>query len=234
MSRNVDKANSLLVKYQEAQAEEKTGYKDYSRYKRPTNVSKVQSLQEALEWRKQLMHEFKDKSSRMYNPWLNDSQLIELNDELNELLREKSKWDWHISNRLGDTKPTRSKNGIVGGKLIMGKRYFGRALELPSVKEMIKNQDQALKEKKADNNLVDMKLIPKDKRSLYFTGTTNDKAQQNGWNNYMEQFTETMEHEIDNETLPFDDDIPVPSLEDMEKWLVARRKQKLLEQIEFD
>ena len=39
MSRNIDKANSTLAKYQEQQANEGGGYKDYSRYKRPKPVS---------------------------------------------------------------------------------------------------------------------------------------------------------------------------------------------------
>lgn len=62
MSRNVDKANSVLVRFQEQQAESAGGYKDYSRYQRPRNVSKVKSIKEANEWKRQVSKEIKQKA----------------------------------------------------------------------------------------------------------------------------------------------------------------------------
>lgn len=88
----MDKANSVLVRFQEQQAESSTGYKDYSRYKRPKNVSKIKSIKEANEWKRQVSKEIQQKSTRIYDPSLNEIQITELNDELNDPIHLPT-WD---------------------------------------------------------------------------------------------------------------------------------------------
>ncbi|CCH59054.1 hypothetical protein TBLA_0B02120 [Henningerozyma blattae CBS 6284] len=109
MSRNIDKANSILATYQEQQAEKNTGYKDYSRFKRPKNVNKINSIEESNQWKNQVVREIKQKIDRMYDLTLNDTQLLEINDEINELIIELNKWNYHITNHLLKKKSNQKK-----------------------------------------------------------------------------------------------------------------------------
>ena len=159
MSRNIDKSNSTLAKLQEFKAGE-AGYKDYSRYKRPTKPNYVKSLFEAQQWRNQLLNEFKNKNTRIFDPSLNELQVRELNDDLNDLIQEKKRWDWHIKTNLNGPDDRRNANNklFVGGKIVLGKRYFGRAKELPEIQTQLKNAE-TLKKSRV-NNLVDVRCIP--------------------------------------------------------------------------
>ena len=237
MSRNVDKANSVLVRYQELQAEEAGGYKDYSRYKRPTKVSSVRTLKEAQEWKKQLVGEIKSKTSRIYDPSLNDVQLTELNDELNELFKENTQWDWHISNRLGGGKWNKAKGQLVGGQILFGKRYFGRAMELPEAKELLRKEKEQQQERLSNANLVDTKRIPKNKNSLYYKGAARSTREQQELQAYMSRETAVLQefHDIDPQEIEGINEPPfeVPTLKEVETWLVERRKRKLLEQLDL-
>ncbi|AQZ10588.1 ISY1 (YJR050W) [Zygosaccharomyces parabailii] len=225
MSRNVDKANSVLVRYQELQAEEKGGYKDFSRYKRPKKVGSVRSIKEALEWRKQVVKELADKITNIYDPSLNDVQIEELNDRLNELYKEKDRWDWHITRVLHGTRPRR--DNIVSGKIIKGKRYFGRAVELPQVKLLLK---QELESRKKHKSLVDIKLIEKERNTNY--DETSRPSQElmefeTTWTPLLRKHYNKVSGRIS-----LDSDSP-PDIKDMERWLVERRKQKLLKELQL-
>lgn len=225
MSRNVDKANSVLVRYQELQAEEKGGYKDFLRYKRPKKVGSVRSLKEALEWRKQVVRELADKITNIYDPSLNDLQIEDLNDGLNDLYKEKDRWDWHITRVLGGSRPRR--DDIVSGKVIQGKRYFGRALELPQVKELLK-QEQELRKK--HRSLVDTQLISKDKNQAYY-GTLKPSPELKEFESTWTPLLRTHYNKVSgNETL---DPGTVPDIKDMERWLVDQRRKKLLKELQL-
>ncbi|SCU86212.1 LAME_0D04984g1_1 [Lachancea meyersii CBS 8951] len=138
MSRNVDKANSVLVRFQELEAEKSGGYKDYSRFKRPTSITSIKDSQEAQQWRRQVIQDINSKLTRMHDPSLNEIQLRELNDELNNLFSEKSRWERHIRNALKGPDFTRDKTFKFTGTMLKGRRYFGRALELSEVQELAK------------------------------------------------------------------------------------------------
>ncbi|CUS21397.1 LAQU0S03e01684g1_1 [Lachancea quebecensis] len=139
MSRNVDKANSVLVRFQELEAEKNGGYKDYSRFKRPTRVGSVSKLQEAQQWRRQVVSDINTKLTRMHDPSLNELQLRELNTELNDLFSEKARWERHIHRNLKGPDFSRDKSFKHAGTVLDGKRYFGRALTLPEVQQLAKN-----------------------------------------------------------------------------------------------
>lgn len=229
MSRNVDKANSVLVRYQELQAEEGSGYKDYSRYKRPTKLSSVKSLNEAQQWSKQITREINDKTTRIYDPSLNNVQIQEINDELNELLTEQSKWEWYMSKVLGGNK--RQRREVVGGRLINGKRYFGRALELPEVQDVLKKLQDDETYGRNGKGLIDKHLVPKDKNSSYYGASVSDELPP-----FEEQWTSILRKkfkEDDGSSLhtPEITNLDVPSIKDMEAWLVGERKKKLLKEL---
>ncbi|GCF00074.1 nineTeen Complex (NTC) component [Zygosaccharomyces mellis] len=225
MSRNAEKSSSVLVRFQELKAEETGGFKDFSRYRRPKRVASVKNLKDALEWRGQVAKEISDKLTRIYDPSLNDWQVEDLNDQLNNLVKERNRWDWHIQKDLGGAKPR--KTGTVNGKLIAGKRYFGRALELPEVQKVLKEQEES---KKSNQELVNTKLIPKDYNDDYY-GTTQDVPE---LRQYESSWTPVLRRHYGRRDTGCDTlkgDINIPDLKDMERWLVERKKQKLLKEL---
>lgn len=233
MSRNVDKANSVLVRFQEQQAKSAGGYKDYSRYQRPRNVSKVKSIKEANEWKRQVSKEIKQKSTRIYDPSLNEMQIAELNDELNNLFKEWKRWQWHIDHTLMEkkTKRKRLEDSHVlmnSGKLINGKRYFGRALELPEVKEWLKQS-----QRQNDGGSINTKCIPKDRNDFYYHGKVTAALTEfeANWTSILKAHYNVPVNEDEEEMSRQTQEIHVPTLADMEHWLVQRRKKKLMDEL---
>ncbi|EHN01653.1 Isy1p [Saccharomyces cerevisiae x Saccharomyces kudriavzevii VIN7] len=233
MSRNVDKANSVLVRFQEQQAESATGYKDYSRYKRPKNVSRIKSLKEANEWKRQVSKEIQQKSTRIYDPSLNEVQIAELNDELNDLFKEWKRWQWHINHTLMEKKTKRKtlEDGHLlanAGKLIHGKRYFGRALELPEVKEWQESQKQN------STDIVNIKRVPKNRNDFYYHGKATAALTEfeTNWTPILKaHYNVPVNEREEEETTQQTQEMHVPALSDMEHWLVQRRKKKLMEEL---
>ncbi|CAI4043883.1 hypothetical protein SKDZ_10G2500 [Saccharomyces kudriavzevii ZP591] len=233
MSRNVDKANSVLVRFQEQQAESATGYKDYSRYKRPKNVSRIKSLKEANEWKRQVSKEIQQKSTRIYDPSLNEVQIAELNDELNDLFKEWKRWQWHINHTLMEKKTKRKtlEDGHLlanAGKLIHGKRYFGRALELPEVKEWQESQKQN------STDIVNIKRVPKNRNDFYYHGKATAALTEfeTSWTPILKaHYNVPVNEREEEETTQQTQEMHVPTLSDMEHWLVQRRKKKLMEEL---
>ncbi|CAI4043886.1 Isy1p SKDI_10G2520 [Saccharomyces kudriavzevii IFO 1802] len=233
MSRNVDKANSVLVRFQEQQAESATGYKDYSRYKRPKNVSRIKSLKEANEWKRQVSKEIQQKSTRIYDPSLNEVQIAELNDELNDLFKEWKRWQWHINHTLMEKKTKRKtlEDGHLlanAGKLIHGKRYFGRALELPEVKEWQESQKQN------STDIVNIKRVPRNKNDFYYHGKATAALTEfeTNWTPILKaHYNVPVNEREEEETTQQTQEMHVPTLSDMEHWLVQRRKKKLMEEL---
>ncbi|CCE66018.1 hypothetical protein TPHA_0O00480 [Tetrapisispora phaffii CBS 4417] len=236
MSRNVDKANSVLAVYQEAQAEQTGGYRDFSRLKRPTRVNSVSSLEEAREWRRQLVLEIKAKITRLFDRSLNLLQIRELSDDIDELLREKGKWDWNIRHRLGGGRADASEdNGrLFGGRVVMGTRYFGRALELPEVVALTARQRLQDEQQAALKNVVDPGLLPRDTDSPYYKGASSDAEQ---WHRSCQALTDSLQakapDQADSQLAATLQSLEVPTLKDVEHWLVMRRKEKLLRQLDL-
>lgn len=232
----MDKANSVLVRYQELQAEESGGYKDYSRYKRPTKLSSVKSLGEAQQWHRQIGRELKDKTTRLYDPSLNEIQLQTLNDELNELIDEQGRWEWYMAKVLGGKRVSKQRRDeLIGGKLILGKRYFGRAVELPEVQDYLKKQQEEEKYGKNGKGIVDPKRVPKDKSSFYYGEDTVDEKLED----FEREWTGILRRKYKIEEpngleTPDLEEIrkQVPTIKEMEAWLVEKRKRKLLEQLD--
>ncbi|GAV54906.1 hypothetical protein ZYGR_0AS02290 [Zygosaccharomyces rouxii] len=225
MSRNAEKSSSVLVRYQELKAEESGGFKDFSRYRRPKRVASVRNLKDALEWRGQVVKEISDKLTRIYDPSLNEWQVEELNDQLNDLVKERNRWDWHIQKGLGGAKPR--KTGTVDGKLVAGKRYFGRALELPEVQKILKEQEVS---KKSNRELVNTRLIPSDHNDDYY-GTIQDTSELRQFESSWTPVLRKHYGKKDADYSTLENDTNIPDLKDMEKWLVERRKQKLLKEL---
>ncbi|KAJ9196096.1 hypothetical protein DTO166G4_37 [Paecilomyces variotii] len=140
MARNSEKAQSMLFRFRAAQAAD-LGILDIGRTRRPKAITSIDSIPTCEKWRGQVLKEISRKVTRIQDPSLSDYQIRDLNDEINKLMREKWMWEMQIRN-LGGPNYMRGGGRVYddegreipgGGK---GYRYFGRARELPGVKEM--------------------------------------------------------------------------------------------------
>lgn len=136
----------MLFRFREAQAAD-LGIIDAGRSRRPKMITEQDSIPLCEKWRGQVLKEISRKVSRIQDPALSDYQIRDVNDEINKLMREKYMWEVQIRNLGGPNYTTRAAAGGshkmydeqgreipgVGNK---GYKYFGRARELPGVKEL--------------------------------------------------------------------------------------------------
>ena len=140
MARNAEKSQSMLYRFREAQAAD-LGIIDAGRTRRPRAIAEQDGIPACEKWRGQVLKEISRKVSRIQDVALSDYQIRDLNDEINKLMREKHAWEVQIRNLGG---PNYMRGGgrvydeagreIPGGG--RGYKYFGRARELPGVKEL--------------------------------------------------------------------------------------------------
>ena len=90
MARNEEKSHSMLNKWLEMKKEELAGV---SRTRRPTTSSEVHSVSECEKWRGHLLKDIGRKITQIQNSSLPEKRIRDLNDEINKLLREKSRWE---------------------------------------------------------------------------------------------------------------------------------------------
>ncbi|TKX19269.1 pre-mRNA-splicing factor isy1 [Elsinoe australis] len=150
MARNSEKAQSMLFRFRAFQASS-LGILDTSRTRRPKAISTIDQISVCERWRGQVLKEISRKVSKIQDPALSDYQIRDLNDELNGLFKEK--WQWELRIReLGGPNYMRGGGRVTdeegrtiegGGK---GYRYFGRARELPGVKELFEGGKREEKE----------------------------------------------------------------------------------------
>ncbi|KAL9932729.1 hypothetical protein V8E36_008428 [Tilletia maclaganii] len=140
MARNQEKAQSLLYRFREAQAAE-LGLMTRTPAHRPRLASSVQSVKEAERWRGEVMREISRKVSKIQDAGLTDYEVRDLNDEINKLIREKGHWENQIlalggaNYKRGIPKMLDDSGREVPGTC--GYKYFGRAKDLPGVKELL-------------------------------------------------------------------------------------------------
>nr|POE69082.1 pre-mrna-splicing factor isy1 [Quercus suber] len=140
MARNAEKAQSMLFRFRAQQASD-LGIVDINKSRRPKAISQQEHIPTCERWRGQVLKEISRKVSKIQDPALSDFQIRDVNDELNKLFKEK--WQWEVRIRdlggpnymRGGGRVTDDEGRVIegGGK---GYRYFGRARELPGVKEM--------------------------------------------------------------------------------------------------
>ncbi|KAK4050532.1 NineTeen Complex (NTC) component [Microbotryomycetes sp. JL221] len=141
MARNEEKAQSMLYRFRESQAAE-LGLSIRSD-RRPRLASQCKDLRQAERWRGEILREISRKVSKIQDAGLTDYEVRDLNDEINKLLREKRHWENQIV-FLGGANYKRASGSMTdaAGREIPGMRgykYFGRAKDLPGVKELFAN-----------------------------------------------------------------------------------------------
>lgn len=130
----------MLFRFRASQAAD-LGILDISRTKRPKLITSITAIPVCEKWRGQVLKEISRKVSKIQEPSLSDYQIRDINDELNKLFKEKWMWEKQIRDLGG---PNYMRGGRVlddDGKEVPGAqgrgyRYFGRARELPGVKEL--------------------------------------------------------------------------------------------------
>ncbi|KGY15265.1 hypothetical protein PABG_11849 [Paracoccidioides brasiliensis Pb03] len=249
-ARNSEKAQSMLFRFRAAQAAD-LGILDIGRTRRPKAITSVTSIPVCEKWRGQVLKEISRKVSRIQDQSLSDYQIRDLNDEINKAMREKWMWEVQIRN-LGGPNYTRGGGRVYdddgreipgGGK---GYRYFGRARELPGVKEMFeaaaRKQSKTGREEDDGGGRVG-DLTRRNVDAAYFgygldeeDGTLLEYERQKE----KEAFENMLQHGKDEavdgwEPLPGDsgDGIEwrLPTLEEVQEELVDRRRRRLLDKI---
>ncbi|KDN44541.1 Isy1-like splicing factor [Tilletiaria anomala UBC 951] len=145
MARNEEKAQSMLYRFREAQAAE-LGFGTRKNERRPRLASSVKDLKECERWRGEVLREISRKVSKIQDFGLTDYEVRDLNDEINKLLREKNHWENQII-ALGGANYKRGVPRMMddSGKEVPGSRgykYFGRAKDLPGVKELLERSTE--------------------------------------------------------------------------------------------
>lgn len=250
----------MLFRFRAAQAAE-AGIIDISRTRRPKLITSITSIPTCEKWRSQVLKEISRKVTKIQDPALSDFQIRDLNDEINKLMREKHMWESQIRNLGG---PNYMRGGRVldeegrevpgGGK---GYRYFGRARELPGVKELFERQfkpeDEIAKEKerggerraelrqRVDAGYYGYNLDEEDGTLLAYEHAKEKEA----WDNFMDlgDEIEVGERRKGEKVTEKEEwvEIPgdagdgvrwrVPTLEEVSDELVDRRKRKLLDKL---
>lgn len=94
MAYNPIKAPSILDRFRDAAAEE-MGIRPASR-KRPTNPQESKTVLEAERWRTELIKDITRKIAKIHEPGLLESQVRDINDDINKKIGEKAKWEIRI------------------------------------------------------------------------------------------------------------------------------------------
>lgn len=245
----------MLYRFREQQAAE-MGIIDFNRARRPKAITSVDSVPVCEKWRAQVVKEIGRKIVRIQEPALSEFQIRDLNDEINKLMREKHVWELQLKS-LGGPNYLRFGGGqtifdgegnevpvVIGDGKGGGYKYFGRARELPDVKELIEQQvnsrkqqeSQASHDKKTQQRFRDLPA------AYYGLFDDADKAaykellaQEEEYSKH--RFTQVLNNERaqkeDFTSIP-DDLINVPSQQEVEQYLIERIRQKIQDRYALD
>ncbi|KAJ7744788.1 Isy1-like splicing factor [Mycena maculata] len=131
----------MLYRFREAQAAELgLGVRGDQR---PRMASACKSLRDCERWRGELLREISRKVAKIQDAGLSDYEVRDLNDEINKQMREKRHWENQIV-ALGGANYRRNVAMLDDdGKEVPGTKgykYFGRAKELPGVRELFQSR----------------------------------------------------------------------------------------------
>ncbi|KXJ94181.1 Pre-mRNA-splicing factor ISY1 [Microdochium bolleyi] len=251
MARNSEKAQSMLFRFREAQAAD-LGIIDAGRSRRPRVITEVDSIPICEKWRGQTLKEISRKVSRIQESALSDYQIRDLNDEINKLMREKHMWEVQIRNlggpnymRQGGKLYDETGREIPGGG--KGYKYFGRAKELPGVKELFEAAAKA--RQSANEKPLDTRDDLRKTVDANYYGYAPDEE-----GDTLLQYEAEKEREAEDmllqkfkggkdgqpppgwEPLPGDTGDghawDLPTLEEVQQELVDRRRRRLLDQLQ--
>lgn len=240
----------MLFRFRAQQAVE-SGLLPTASLRRPKAPSSVSTIPLCEKWRGQILKEISRKVLKIQDESLSDYQIRDLNDEINRLMKEKWGWERRIRElggpnymRSGGVVFDESGREVVGGG--KGYRYFGRARELPGVKEMFeraakrrvkgdedeeqKEMRQEINRRNLDANYFGYGLDEEDGTLLKYERSKEKEAVERVGKIGAEE-----ESDEDWEPLPGDvgDGVrwQLPTLEEVQEELVDRKRRTLLDNI---
>lgn len=235
----------MLFRFRAQQAEE-AGIVSTTGTRRPKNISSQDSIPVCERWRGTVLKDISRKVSKIQDPALSDYMVRDINDELNKLFREKHQWEMRIRD-LGGPNYMRGKGRVTDdqGRVVEGAhkgyQYYGRAKELPGVKELFEAATR--KPEKEDGRGEQRKQLRQRVDALYY-GYNLDEDVGNLLRYEAKRETQDMERQMsedyagkgdDWESLPGDagDGATwnVPAVEDVGQDLLERRKRKMLDSL---
>lgn len=233
----------MLFRFRAQQAAD-LGILDITKTRRPKAISAQESVPICERWRGQVLQEISRKVSRIQELSLSDYQIRDLNDELNQLFKEKWQWELRIR-QLGGPNYMRGGGTLVdedgsviegGGK---GYRYFGRARELPGVKELFEAAKRP-NDDKPNESRADLRA----KVNADYYGYNLDEEDGTLLEYERQKEEEAVLAMSNAENIPLDDDwepLPgdagdgnvwhLPTSQDVEAELLQRHKRRLIDKL---
>lgn len=205
----------------------------------PLLPSTCESLPAALHARKELMKDISRKISKIHDKDLDDSAIRSLNDDINRQIRKKLAWDTRIV-ELGHVE--RDKTVRWGDEMlpepgnVHGYYYFGRAKELPGVQDLLNPRREAATklparviqmEKTADGEYFGMDTpevedVRREMESEVEIKLCTTKASLADWTTGLPLLLPIIPE------LPPANQVNVPSQQQVEEYLIERRRAELL------
>lgn len=221
----------MLYKWRSQQAAQQ-GVIDSSG-RRPRNIMDCTSVAACEKWRNQVLKDVTRKIDKINDASLTDFQVRDLNDEINKLQKEKHMWELQLKN-IGGTNYIRFQGNVTDseGRVIgshKGYKYYGRAKELPGIKELFSELAAPKKQKRTKHDLSQLALGDE-----YYGAHDEDdpKLLEYEEAREAEAHTNLLEQEADSRSRWDVIDIPefkdIPSKEAFEKVLLEKRKAILM------
>jgi pre-mRNA-splicing factor ISY1 len=237
----------MLYRFRAQQAAD-LGILDLGRTKRPKVITSIDSIPVCEKWRGQVLKEISRKVTKIQDPALSDFQIRDLNDEINKLMREKHVWELQIRELGG---PNYMRGGRVvdeegrevpgGGK---GYRYFGRARELPGVKELFEAAVEGSRPQEEDRGPKRAELLKQVNAAYYGYNLDEEdgslqqyeaKRELEAQKALMDQASAETDSDESWEEIPGDTgdgaSWSLPTLEQVQEELVDRRRRRLLDKL---
>lgn len=227
MARNQEKAQSTLYRFREAQAAE-LGIAPSSA-RRPRVANRVNNLRECEKWRGEVLREISRKVSKIQDFGLTDYEVRDVNDEINRLLREKGAWENQIV-ALGGANYKRGVPKMLddAGREVPGTRgykYFGRAKDLPGVKELLNRSVEEEAEMESFRSLKYKRFA--NQPAAYYGDEDEDDGtllaseeaeEEQAWRRGKEELIDLLEDDAEDLDMPEDIPRPKPTrLKDIQK-----------------
>ncbi|KAK5174562.1 NineTeen Complex (NTC) component [Saxophila tyrrhenica] len=247
MARNAEKAQSMLFRFRAQQASD-LGILDINKTRRPKAISAQEHIPTCERWRGQVLKEISRKVTKIQDLALSDYQIRDINDELNKLFREKWQWEMRIRElggpnyMRGGGRVTDEEGRVIegGGK---GYRYFGRARELPGVKELFEQAAQKGKEEGEGKKGGEVRADLRSRVDAGYYGYNLDEEDGELLTYEAQKEKEAFEtlmaedEKADPEWEPLPGDVgdgvvwKLPTAEEVETELLERRKRTLLDKL---
>ena len=213
MARPAEKARSMLNKWVAMQQQRPARS---SSSKRPHLAQDCEHLNDAERFRNQIVREMAQQIDKIQNPALSEHELKDLNDGINQKMREKWHWNKRIRQLGGpDYNQIERERQIEENdpQRNMSYRYYGAAKDLPGVKELIEKQSQT-KTKRSDVFLTPDYFGWRDEEDGVLLEVEHDNKRPRLDESLMDQMAS--------------DYLNVPNQDEIEQALLEHRKKLLL------